>query len=196
MTRGAGTRAVVGLLAVAVLAGCGVRGSSTTGGASMAPAGAAATATTGASAVSHGVTRADVGRCPVTRPRRWRPPEGVAPDALFGAAVAHGNGKLWVGGLGEGGVLEVGPAYVEPDGSVGMKFGWWRAVPGRLRISGRRLDGAAPPLRADVPDGYGDRGFQASGVWFPSEGCWEATGRVGSTSLTFVTFVVRQGAGP
>jgi hypothetical protein len=49
-----------------------------------------------------------------------------------------------------------------------------------------------------VPDGYGDRGLgvPASGVWFPTEGCWEATGRVGSTSLTFVTFVVERGAKP
>jgi hypothetical protein len=31
--------------------------------------------------------------------RRWRPPAGVAVDALFGAGVSHGNGKLWVDGL-------------------------------------------------------------------------------------------------
>jgi hypothetical protein len=63
-------------------------------------------------------------------------------------------------------------------------------VTGKLRIEGRRLDGPAPPLTADVPDGYGDAGFQASGIDFPTEGCWEVTGRVGSASLTFVTLVV------
>jgi hypothetical protein len=36
------------------------------------------------------------------------------------------------------------------------------------------------------------RGFQASGVYFPTEGCWEVTGKVGTTSLTFVTVVIKQ----
>jgi hypothetical protein len=72
-----------------------------------------------------------------------------------------------------------------------MKFGWWRGVSGQLSIQGRRLDGPAPPLRAEVPDGYGDTGFQASGVIFPTEGCWEITGQVGAARLTFVNFVIR-----
>jgi hypothetical protein len=191
------TGAVVGWLLAAVLAGgCGG------GPAGRAPAAPGTTAppgttvessTVGPEAGGEGarpVGRADVRGCPVTRPRPWRPPSGVAEDALFGAGVTHGNGKLWVGGLGEGGVIEAGPDDVEPDGSVGMKFGWWREAEGSLRISGRRLDGPARPLRANVPDGYGSRGFQASGVWFPTQGCWEVTGRVGPTSLSFVTFVV------
>ena len=53
------------------------------------------------------------------------------------------------------------------------------------------LDGSAPPLIADIPDGYGDTGFQSSGVIFPAEGCWEVTGKVGTTVLTFVTRVVK-----
>jgi hypothetical protein len=40
-----------------------------------------------------------------------------------------------------------------------------------------------------VPDGYGDRGFHSSGVYFPTSGCWEVTGTVGSATLTFVMFV-------
>jgi hypothetical protein len=74
-----------------------------------------------------------------------------------------------------------------------MKFGWWRAVTGPLRITGRRLDGEAPPLRADIPSGYGDTGFQATGVIFPTEGCWQVTGTVAGSTLTFVTFVIKQG---
>jgi hypothetical protein len=54
----------------------------------------------------------------------------------------------------------------------------WRCPPGRRRI-------------ADVPDGYGTTGFQASGVTFPAEGCWEVTGRVGEAGLTFVTLVLK-----
>jgi hypothetical protein len=75
---------------------------------------------------------------------------------------------------------------------VGVKLGWWRRVSGRLTISGRRLDGKAPALRASVPDGYGDTDFQSSGVWFPTEGCWEVMGEVGTTTLTFVVFVIKE----
>jgi len=73
-----------------------------------------------------------------------------------------------------------------------MKFPWWRMVRGRLQITGRRLDAPAPPLLAYVPDGYGPIGFQATGVKFPTEGCWEVTGTVGQANLTFVTFVIKR----
>jgi len=115
------------------------------------------------------------------------PPQ--AERGLFGWSSSHGNGKLWVGGLWPEGVITAEPSFVEADGSVGMKFGWWREVSGRLVITGRRLDGQAAPARGDVPDGYGQTGFQASGVVFPTEGCWEITGTVGEVRLTFVTFV-------
>jgi len=71
-----------------------------------------------------------------------------------------------------------------------IKFPWWRAVGGELTIHGLRLDRPAPPLRSDISS-YGPTGFQASGVIFPTEGCWEVTGSAGPTSLTFVVIVVR-----
>ena len=46
---------------------------------------------------------------------------------------------------------------------------------------------------ADVPSNYGTTGFQPSGVSFPTEGCWEVTGHVGDTTLTFVTFCIMLG---
>ena len=128
----------------------------------------------------------------MTLPHVFRPPPGVSGDALFGANSSYGNGKLWVGGLGHRGVIVATPDFIEPDGSAGMKFGWWREVDGRLSITGRRLDAPAAPARADVPAGYGATGFQASGVYFPTEGCWEVTGTVGTTTLTFVTFVIKR----
>jgi hypothetical protein len=169
----------VGLLAVVlvILAGC--------------DAGRPATRTT-AAAPSTPATRppqpltpADAGRCPVTRPNGASPP-GVGAQA----GVNHGNTKLWTA-LWPGGVIKAEPDYVDKDGSIHMKFGWWRGVSGRLSIQGRRLDAPAPPLRAEVPDGYGDRGFQASGVIFPTEGCWEITGQVGAARLTVVNFVIK-----
>ena len=79
---------------------------------------------------------------------------------------------------------------VHPDGSISWKFPWWRMVAGHLTITGRRLDAPAPPLTSDAPNGYGNIGFQASGVTFPGEGCWQITGKTAHTSLTFVTFVI------
>jgi hypothetical protein len=91
--------------------------------------------------------------------------------------------------------MAVGANYIDPQGRVWMKFPWWRMVPGRLRISGQRLDAAAPPLRAHVPTGYGPNGFQASTVTFPTEGCWRVTGKVGDARLAFVTYVIKRNTG-
>lgn len=38
-----------------------------------------------------------------------------------------------------------GPGAVLEDGSLAMKFWWWRLKPGALSITGRRLDGDSPP---------------------------------------------------
>jgi hypothetical protein len=97
----------------------------------------------------------------------------------------HGNGKLWVT-LPTDGRLLIAP---EEDGSLHAKFPWWRGVCGRLTITGRRLDAPTGPIRSSVPGGYGDAGFQASSVNFPSEGCWEITGRVGDAKLAFMVEV-------
>ena len=110
------------------------------------------------------VTLADARRCPVTRPNGATPPR-IGEQA----GVNHGNTKLWTA-LWPAGVIKAEPDYVDKNGWIHMKFGWWRRVSGRLSIQGRRLDAPAPPLRAEVSDGYGDHGFQASGVSFPTEG--------------------------
>jgi hypothetical protein len=162
------------LLAASGLTGCGAG----------QPAGPAAATTAGT---------VDAERCPVTLPRDVGPP-GVSPRDFFGWASSYGNGRLWVGGLWPSGVINAGPEYVAKDGSVGMKFGWWRAAAGKLGITGRRLDAPAPPARGIASDGYGDTGFQASGVDFPTEGCWEVTGALPTTRLTFVTLVVKKRA--
>lgn len=130
--------------------------------------------------------------CPVTIPRK----SSTLPKDIFGSGSAYWNDSLFVGGLWPDGTVVFrpgGPGVVLPDGSLSMKFGWYRAdgLRGKLTITGKRLDAPAPPLRADVPDGYGDTGFQATALIFPTEGCWQVTGKVGSTSLTFVTRVIR-----
>jgi len=82
------------------------------------------------------------------------------------------------------------PDEIEKDGSIGMKWPWWRGPKGALRITGRRLDDNAGPLVADISRSYGSSGFQPSGIFFPTEGCWQVTGAVGQARLTFVTLVL------
>jgi hypothetical protein len=74
-------------------------------------------------------------------------------------------------------------------GEDGNKMGWFRPAGVPLEISGRRLDGQAPIAYADVPCCYPTR-FQATGVYFPTEGCWEVTARAGESQLTFVVWVL------
>lgn len=121
--------------------------------------------------------------CPVTLAN------GATPPGETQSGLNHGNGQLWTVLWPDGIVVASGPDQVRPDGSIGMKFPWWRGVRGRLSIEGHRLDGPAAPLRAVMSD-YGPIGFQASGIIFPTAGCWEVTGRVKSANLTFVTLVI------
>ena len=133
--------------------------------------------------------------CPVTAPNRRGPASDVMPPGAF----TYGTEQLAVHGLWPQGTVVFkpgGPGFIEPDGALSMKFGWVRGVRGRLAITGRRLDAAAPPLRAHIPDGYGEADFQATGLIFPTPGCWEVTGSVGNASITFVTRVVMIGTGP
>lgn len=121
--------------------------------------------------------------CPVTLPNEMHPPGERAADGHYHGN--HGNGKLWTTLPTDGKLL----ITREKDGSTGSKFPWWRAVHGALTIDGRRLDASGGPLRSHIPGGYGQTGFQASGVYFPSEGCWEITGKAGGAELTFVVEV-------
>jgi hypothetical protein len=79
------------------------------------------------------------------------------------------------------------------DGSIWAKVGWWRAVPGRLHIQGERLDATAPPLRASVPAGYGSTGFQATGLIFPTTGCWRVVGTLAGHELALFVLVTKRG---
>lgn len=106
------------------------------------------------------------------------------------------NGNLYAGSLWPDATVMIGPrslGSILHDGSLWMKYPWFRAgLTGKLRITGERLDAAAPPLKVDIPSsGYPDTGFQATGLIFPTEGCWQITGQVGDTTLTFVNRVIR-----
>jgi hypothetical protein len=134
------------------------------------------------SADSNGLRgRLGLATCAVTTPNGSAPPGERPSDGH------HGNGAIWTG-FPSYGVIVVPKANA--DGTLRMKFPWWFSVDGSLSIEGRRLDMPAPPLGSQIPSGY-NQGFQASALLFPTEGCWEVTGRVGSAALTFVVFVVK-----
>ena len=80
----------------------------------------------------------------------------------------------------------------------------WRAEPQpKLTITGRRLDGPAPPLmvmtrprRNGAPAqatnaiiDYTGRGAMLTGIYVPVPGCWEITGDYEGDKLSFVVWV-------
>jgi hypothetical protein len=130
--------------------------------------------------------------CPITEPGGKQPPE----VANLGGMQGLGNDALWVSLVmwsEQPGIVAVpNDDHLQPDGRViEMKWAWYRYVSGHLTISGQRLDAPAPPLDADIPDGYGSTGFQVSGITFPTDGCWQITGQVGDAgSITVVVDVI------
>ena len=135
-------------------------------------------------------------------------PNGIVGGSSDRDDHSYGNSYLSVGpvaGLWPNGTVIFRPGgsgFVTADGALGMKFGWQRGARGRLKVTGRRVDQEAPPLRSDIRCCYGENGetgFQASYLIFPTPGCWEVTAQVGDhegSKLTFVTRVVKIGDGP
>lgn len=183
---GARTHVWILLLSLWVLAGC-LTAPQTSQNPTSTPSPTAVRPTDNPTQISNISTSDTAFSCPVTQPN------GSAPPSETPSPNAHGNGALWTWFWSENTVVfePGGPGHVGPDGSLAMKWPWYRGVRGDLFIEGRRLDAPAPPLRAAIPDGYGSRGFQATSLIFPTAGCWEVTGRVGNDSLTFVTLVVK-----
>lgn len=134
--------------------------------------------------------------CPVTTPPpvAFPPPTPLASGINAGLAFTAGPGNFLYGNdalvviLANDGLLH--PSDPSRGLAGGMKFPWWRSVPGELVIATRRLDGQATPLPAHVPSGYGETGFQVSGLDFPIAGCWEIKGSIATKSLSFVVRVV------
>jgi hypothetical protein len=102
---------------------------------------------------------------------------------------------------------EVGAYYINEDRSIwasawwtetevyplradkeGVKVGWYRPTGAALEITGQRLDGAAPSLEAHIPCCYPTR-FQATGLYFPTPGCWEVGAKAAESKLSFVVWV-------
>jgi hypothetical protein len=136
--------------------------------------------------------------CPVTTPPQVAitppPTAGVGPNPTLTFRAGQGtflfgNDALIVLLPNDGTFHPSDPRRGLPGG---IKLGWWRVAHGDLTIATQRLDAASVPLPADVPTGYGDIGFQATGVKFPAAGCWQVVGSVGGKTLKFVVAVAPQ----
>jgi hypothetical protein len=135
--------------------------------------------------------------CPATIPN------GRAPPGESKSASDFGHGRLWTLLPVDGKLVVTMTRPPRPgtvlgelhrDGSLATKFPWWgaRSASRDLRITGRRLDGRAKPLRASVARGLTRAPrFWATTITFATQGCWQVTGSDGTERLVFVVEVIR-----
>lgn len=126
--------------------------------------------------------------CPVSKPVWAKPPEDAAvPDPpAYGYYFVNDDLSIWASAWWTG--LDENHLRASGEGE-GFKIGWFRPDGATLEITGHHMDDPqAPPLQAYVPCCYPTR-FQASGLSFPTEGCWEVTARAANSELTFIVWV-------
>lgn len=145
--------------------------------------GAAALALLAACAPARPADRAAPPPCPSTAPVRATPPEDAAVD---GAPAEGGLLRQWRPLAMGRGVVGDGRGSPPPRGRRWAQGGL--VSPGGGRAAHQRLDAPAPPLEAHVPCCYPTR-FQATGLRFPTAGCWEVTATADGRGLSFVVEV-------
>jgi hypothetical protein len=94
-----------------------------------------------------------------------------------------------------------GPWYLNEDrsiwaawqplvsGKAGNRIMWIKPPGLKMEITGRRLDGEAPPLEVGRNSAYLSKGFEPNRLYFPVPGCWEVTATSGEEELVFVVEV-------
>jgi len=116
-----------------------------------------------------------------------RPPTPIDPSAQPAGLDWrwYGNHYVWTQLPPDSTVLVAGS-----DGHLpSVKWPWRRMRRGKLSIRGHPVGASRPRLSGSIPDGYGSRGFQATGLIFPSYGCWRVIGSVRRKSISFVVQV-------
>lgn len=123
--------------------------------------------------------------CPVTEPVWAKPPDDAAVQGPpgYGYYFVNEDRSMWAS------AWWAGPEeYFLRAGEEGNKVGWFRPAGATLEITGQRLDAQAPPLEAHVPCCYPTR-FQATGLVFPTAGCWQVAAKAADSELSFVVRV-------
>ena len=123
--------------------------------------------------------------CPLTEAVWIKPPEddAVSNPPAFGYYYTNDDASIiasawWVGQ----------DEYPLRASSEAVKVGWFRPEGAELTITGQRLDEDAPALESYVPCCYPTR-FQATGLDFPTEGCWEVNAKAADKEITFIVWV-------
>ena len=123
--------------------------------------------------------------CPVTEPLWIKHPD----DSAMGNSPVEGyyfvneDRSIWASAWWTGEDQE----YLTASKN-GIKVGWFRPAGTELKITGQRIDAKAPPLESHIPCCYPTR-FQATGLYFPTEGCWEITAIAEDSILSFIVQV-------
>ena len=122
--------------------------------------------------------------CPLTEPAWAKPPEdsAVQDPPAYGYYFVNEDSSIWASAWWTG--QDENYLLAGED----IKVGWFRPAGATLEVTGQRLDGEAPPLEFHAPCCYPTR-FQASGLGFPTPGCWEVTARAEDRKLSFVVWV-------
>jgi hypothetical protein len=123
--------------------------------------------------------------CPVTEPVWLLPPDdpAIPNEPAYGYYFVNEDRSIYAGAW-----WSEHDEYSLHAGEKGNKVGWFKPENSPLVLSGQRMDAEAPPMSAHVPCCYPTR-FQASGLIFPTEGCWEVRSTAGDSELSFVVFV-------
>ena len=123
--------------------------------------------------------------CLLTKPIWVKPPEdpAVLSSPAYGYYFVNEDRSIWASAswaINKESDFDVSEEWI--------KVGWFRPAGVELVIAGQRLDGDAPPLQAEASCCYPTR-FQASGLYFPAEGCWEITAKAANEELSFVVWI-------
>lgn len=81
-------------------------------------------------------------------------------------------------------------AYPRTGYVATRKVLWYKPTEYALTVTGRRLDGPAPPVLYDIANDPRPLGIiQASRIDFPTAGCWELDAKAGPSELRFIVQV-------
>ena len=139
--------------------------------------------------------------CPVTltAPMPYLPPPQYEIDE-GPSSFWIGTDKLWTA-LIRPGVWDWAPHEPGHENDVqpltvktfwgSVDFDWKTEYPPLLKVTGKRLDGDAPPLLTMRPTNAfpGPSAAMLVGVYVPTSGCWEITGEYKGEKLSFVVWV-------
>jgi hypothetical protein len=140
--------------------------------------------------------------CPVTAPPAipFTPPAPYELDN-YDNTFWIGTDKLWTARP-KSAVWTTGPREPGHEQDVqpltaktfwaSVDFNWRTEWPVTLKVTGRRLDGNAPPLLASQATNAmvdGPTPAMLVGVYVPTPGCWEITGDYKGHQLSFVVWV-------